>query len=60
MAVVPIPLAPPCTRKVSPAFKAPRSNTLCQTVKKVSGTAAASTSDNDAGTGKQHTAGAVA
>ena len=30
-------------QQVSPAFSAPRSNTLCQTVKNVSGIAAAST-----------------
>ena len=43
MAVVPMPLEPPWTSSVSPGFSAPRSNTLVQTVKKVSGTAAAST-----------------
>src|SRR5256885_11134127 len=39
MAVTPMPLLPPCTSRVSPACKAPRSNTLLQTVKKVSGNA---------------------
>ena len=38
IAVVPIPEVPPCTSNVSPLFSAPRSNTLCQTVKNVSGT----------------------
>ena len=44
IAVVPMPEEPPWISTVSPAFKPPRSNTLCQTVKKVSGMAAASTS----------------
>ena len=39
IAVVPMPDEPPCSSMVSPAFSAPRSNTLCQTVKKVSGIA---------------------
>ena len=39
MAVVPIPDVPPWTSSVSPFCKPPRSNTLCQTVKKVSGSA---------------------
>ena len=42
MAAVPIPLEPPCTSNDSPACKRPRSNTLVQTVKKVSGIPAAS------------------
>ncbi len=46
IAVVPMPDEPPCTSNVSPAFKPPRSNTLCQTVKKVSGIAAASIIDS--------------
>ncbi|CFP64694.1 Uncharacterised protein [Bordetella pertussis] len=33
MAVVPMPLAPPCTSSASPAARRPRSNTLLQTVK---------------------------
>ena len=45
IAVVPMPDEPPCTRKVSPDFKPPRSNMLCQTVKKVSGMAAPSIID---------------
>ncbi len=43
IAVVPMPDEPPWIRMVSPGCSAPRSNTLCQTVKKVSGIAAAST-----------------
>src|SRR5674476_487095 len=46
MAVVPMPDEPPCTRKLSPLLRPPRSTMLCQTVKKVSGTAAASTIDS--------------
>ncbi len=52
MATVPMPDLPPWTRKVSPAFSPPRSNTLCQTVKNVSGSAAASTIDSPCGTGR--------
>ena len=51
IAVVPMPDEPPCTSIDSPAFSAPRSNTLCQTVKKVSGIAAASIIDSPGGTG---------
>ena len=43
IAVVPMPLEPPWISTPSPAASRPRSNTLCQTVKKVSGSAAAST-----------------
>jgi hypothetical protein len=43
IAVVPMPLDPPCTRNHSPAARRPRSNTLFHTVKKVSGSAAART-----------------
>ena len=43
MAVTPMPLEPPCTSSVSPFCRRPRSNTLLQTVKKVSGSEAAST-----------------
>ena len=43
IAVVPMPDEPPWQSIVSPAFSAPRSNTLCQTVKNVSGIAPAST-----------------
>ena len=46
IAVVPMPDEPPCTKNVSPIFKPPRSNTLCQTVRKVSGMAAASSIDS--------------
>ena len=42
---------PPCTSSVSPLLSAPRSNTLCQTVKNVSGIAAASTIESAGGTG---------
>ena len=51
MAVVPMPLEPPCTRSHSPAASRPRSNTLFQTVKKVSGTAAALIMSRPAGIG---------
>jgi hypothetical protein len=46
-----MPDEPPCTSKVSPAASFPRSNTLCQTVKNVSGIAAASIIERLAGTG---------
>ena len=42
-AVVPMPLVPPCINTTSPALALPIWNTLAQTVKKVSGIAAAST-----------------
>jgi hypothetical protein len=51
IAAVPMPDEPPWTSKVSPAFKRPRSNALCQTVKKVSGIAAAATGVRPSGTG---------
>ena len=41
-----MPDEPPWTRKVSPLLRPPRSTMLCQTVKKVSGMAAASTIGN--------------
>ena len=44
IAVTPMPLVPPCTSRVSPGCSRARSNTLLQTVKKVSGRLAASTS----------------
>jgi len=47
IAVVPIPELPPWTSKVSPARRAP----LCQTVKTVSGSAAAATGATPAGSG---------
>ena len=44
IAVTPMPLVPPCTSSVSPGCRRARSNTFDQTVKKVSGRLAASTS----------------
>jgi len=41
IAVVPMPDEPPCTSAVSPAASFPAWNRLAQTVKKVSGSAAA-------------------
>ena len=41
IAVVPMPEEPPWTSSVSPSARRPRSKTLCQTVKKVSGRAPA-------------------
>ena len=58
MAVVPMPLLPPCTRMLSPAMSRPRSKTFVQTVKQVSGSAAACTSPSPAGTGRQSGAAA--
>jgi hypothetical protein len=52
MAVVPMPLDPPWTSRVSPALSAARSKTFVHTVKKVSGMAAASTIESPLGTGK--------
>ena len=52
-----MPEEPPCTSKVSPAARRPRSNTLAQTVKKVSGSAAACSIDRPAGTGSTWPAG---
>ena len=51
IAVVPMPEEPPCTRKLSPARRRPRPKTLVQTVKKVSGSAAAAVMPRPAGTG---------
>ena len=59
IAVVPMPLAPPWMRMVSPACSRPRSKTFVQTVKNVSGMAAASTMLNPRGTGRHCTAGAA-
>jgi hypothetical protein len=50
IAMVPMPDEPPWISSVSPVLSAPRSNTLCQTVISVSGMAAASIIDSDAGT----------
>jgi hypothetical protein len=57
MAVVPMPLAPPCTSSVSPGCRRPRSKTFVHTVKNVSGMAAASSSDSVPGTGRHCGAG---
>ena len=51
------PDVPPCTRNVSPAFRPPRWKTLCHTVKKVSGSAAASASEKPVGIGRAWSAG---
>ena len=59
IAVTPMPLFPPCTRKTSPACSRPRSNTLIHTVKKVSGRDAASMSESPAGTGRHCSTGAT-
>lgn len=59
MAVTPIPLVPPCTNSVSPFCRRPRSNTLLQTVKNVSGKEAASASDKPWGTGRHCATGAT-
>src|SRR3954469_9657913 len=48
--MVPMPEEPPWINSVSPGFSAPRSNTLCHTVIRVSGTAPASRIGNDGGT----------
>ena len=48
--MVPIPDEPPWISSVSPACKAPRSNTLCHTVIRVSGVAPASCIDSAGGT----------
>ena len=53
IAVVPIPDVPPWTSSVSPAMSPPRWKTLCQTVKKVSGSAAASTIERPVGNGQR-------
>ena len=54
-----MPLVPPWTSTQSPSAAKPRSNRLTQTVKRVSGIAAASTSDKrfgnqQAGAGRRH------
>ena len=59
IATVPMPLEPPCTSSVSPSWRRPRSRTLVQTVAYASGSAAASTSDTGAGTGRHCGAGAT-
>ena len=51
IAVVPMPEEPPCTRKLSPALRPPRTKTFDQTVKKVSGSAAASVMPRPSGIG---------
>ena len=50
IAMVPMPDEPPWISKVSPGFSAPRSNTLCQTVISVSGSAPASWIESEGGT----------
>src|SRR6185436_253111 len=50
IAMVPMPDEPPWISRVSPGFSAPRSNTLCQTVISVSGSAPASWIESDGGT----------
>ena len=60
IAVVPMPLAPPCTSSHSPGLSAARSNTLCQTVNTVSGRAAASTKLSPGGRGRVVASGATA
>ena len=52
IAVVPMPDVPPWTSSVSPAVSRPRSKRFGQTVKKVSGIAAASTIERPSGTGR--------
>jgi hypothetical protein len=47
-----MPLVPPCTSSHWPDCNRPRSNTFVQTVKYVSGIAAASTIDIPLGTGR--------
>ena len=51
--MVPMPLDPPCTNMDFPADRVPGWNTLCHTVRAVSGSDAASTKDMPAGSGKQ-------
>ena len=58
MAVVPMPLLPPCTRMLSPAASRPRSKTFVHTVKYVSGRAAAWALLKPFGTGRQSGAAA--
>jgi len=52
IAVTPMPDVAPCTKRVSPAFSMPISNTFAQTVKTVSGRDAASAKLRDPGTGR--------
>ena len=52
IAVVPMPPEPPWTSSASPDRSRPRSNTFVQTVKKVSGIAAALTSSRPLGVGR--------
>ncbi len=52
IAVTPMPLEPPWISSVSPGWSLTRSNTLLHTVKKVSGSEAASTSLRPLGTGR--------
>ena len=59
IAVTPIPLVPPWTRRVSPGRAWPRSMTFDQTVNHVSGNPAASVIAMPAGTGRHCPAGAV-
>ena len=53
IAIVPIPLVPPWTSRVSPSRAQPRSKTLCHTVNSVSGIAAASSIGIRSGTCRQ-------
>ena len=59
IAMVPMPLDPPCTSSVSPGWRAARSKTLVQTVIAASGNAAASSVATPAGTGRHCGAGAA-
>jgi hypothetical protein len=57
MAIVPIPLEPPCTRKVSPRRSPARRKTFDQTVQVTSGSAAAVASSTPEGRGNSCPAG---
>src|SRR4051795_10071657 len=57
MAMVPMPLDPPCTRKSSPRVSPASMNTLDQTVQTTSGSAAAVASSTPAGRGSSCPAG---
>ena len=59
IAVTPMPLVPPWISRVSPGCSRTRSNTLLHTVKKVSGSEAASTSLRPLGTGRHWPTGAT-
>ena len=59
IAVVPIPLEPPCTNNDSPLARRPRSKTFVHTVKNVSGMAAACALLKPSGTGRHSDAGAA-